>query len=175
MIQDANRDCLIRLPKGRPSKKFAVSVHEILTIENIRDELHINNDQQVLLSFAWISGSKRDMLQKFPELVVVDVTEKTNKEKRSMFMATGIDGLGKIFIAFHCYMPNAQASSYNWIYTHVMPTLWGHEIISNIQAVITDGEHALYDPLRNLTLLPDSTWNASLYRCTFHLFTQEWQ
>lgn len=123
MIQDANRDCLIRLPKGRPSKKFVVSVHEMLTIENIRDELRINNDQQVLLSFAWISGSKKDMLKKFPELIVLDVTEKTSKEKPSMFTATGIDGFGKLFIALHCYMPNAQASSFHWIYTHVMPIL----------------------------------------------------
>ena len=88
-------------------------------------------------------------------------------------MATGIDGFGKIFIALHCYMPNAQPASFNWIYVHVMPVLWGYENISKIKAIITDGEHALYDPLINLSSLPDSDWNASVYRCTFHLFTQE--
>lgn len=81
LIQDANINCVICLPKGHPSIKFAITAQECLTIQNIRDGLHINDNQQVLLSFAWISGREREMLSKFPKLIVFDVTKKTFKEK----------------------------------------------------------------------------------------------
>lgn len=91
----------------------------------------------------------REKIERFPQLVTFDVTEKTNNQKRGLFIGTGLDGNGQIFPCLHVYMPNSQSSSYWWIYSHAIPILWGIDTIKNIQAIGTDGEFALYSPLQN--------------------------
>ena len=127
------------------------------------DSMKVKEGQKVLLSFAWATGAEKELLAKFPEVFFMDVVEKTNKEKRSMFIVTGIDGLGKIFSALHVYMPNAKGEAFHWIYNHAMPILW-KENIQNVQVILTDGETAMYSPLKNLSHTM-SPWNGvKLYR-----------
>ena len=152
----------IRTPKGQPSKVSAPLMKN--TIADIRKSMQLSNSQQVLLAFAWVSGEELSMVKRFPEMFMFDVTERTNIEKRGMFLATGIDGLGKIFIGLHCFMPNAQAVSYNWIYKVAIPTLWGNETVECVEVAITDGEDALYSPLQNQSDT-SSPWNGiEVYR-----------
>mmetsp|Transcript_2524 Transcript_2524/g.2829 ORF Transcript_2524/g.2829 Transcript_2524/m.2829 type:complete len:364 (+) Transcript_2524:2-1093(+) len=159
----------LKLPKGRPTM---IEEPEDLNIDEVREAMKVN---QVLLAFAWTSGEEKKMLSLFPELITFDVTEKTNKEKRGLFLAVGLDGMGKIFIPMHCFMPNSQMTSFHWVYKHAIPNLWGDEILKRVEVVITDGEHALYAPLDNLSKTTLSKWSGvSVQRCSFHLFTQEW-
>jgi hypothetical protein len=116
--------------KGERPRSIFLQVN--MNIKEIRDSMCLNETQQVLLSFAWISAEEKHILTKFPELIFLDGTEKTNKKKRSMFIATGIDGLGRIFMALHCFMPNAKAISFNWIYEHAFVELWGEDEISRL-------------------------------------------
>jgi len=62
-------------------------------------------------------------------MFALDVTERTNVEKCSMFLVTGQDGNNKLFIVLHCFMPNAQMDSFNWIYDYAMPLLIGEETL----------------------------------------------
>jgi hypothetical protein len=103
------------------------------------------------LAFAWITGEELQMVSKFPEMIIFDGTEQTNKEKRSLFVGTGQDGNNKIFLALHSFMPNSQMSAFHWIYEYAIPCLWSLETITNNDVVITDGEDALYGPLENLS------------------------
>ena len=57
-----------------------------------------------MLAFAWIMGEELQMVSKFPEMIIFDGTELTNKEKRGLFVGTGQDGHNKIFIALHSFM-----------------------------------------------------------------------
>lgn len=65
--------------------------------------MHINDNQEVLLSFAWITGEELQMVSKFPEMIIFDGTELINKEKRGLFVGTGQDGNNRIFIALHSF------------------------------------------------------------------------
>ena len=96
-----------------------------ININDIRSSMGIDYKQKILLSFAWISAGEKNILSKFPEVAFFDVTEKTNKEKRSIFIGTGIDGQGKLFISVHCFMPNAKAISFDWIYKHALKQIVG--------------------------------------------------
>ncbi|GFH62118.1 hypothetical protein CTEN210_18594 [Chaetoceros tenuissimus] len=160
--------------KGRPPKILHLSTEQQKSIDEIRKDMEINDGQDVLLAFAWVTAEELELVQRFPELQLFDVTMKTNSENRGLFLATGIDGLGKIFTGLHCFMPNSKASSYNWIYTEALVTLWGETTLRNVQTIITDGEDALYKPLENLSEVNLYWKNVCVYRCTFHLFTQEW-
>ena len=160
----------IKYPKGRPTK---VDIDSDMNITEIREAMNVNNKQKILLSFAWISDAERDSMKKFGYFVTFDCTDKTNKEKRSLFIGTGQDGNGKLFSALHCYMPNAQLDSFQWIYKIAIPFLWGSEVVKKLNVVITDGERNLYSPIENASQT-NSDWNGcKVYRCTFHLFTQE--
>ena len=66
--------------------------------------------------------------------------------------------------------------TFDWIYTHAIPELATPAILSGNEVFITDGEDALFAPFINSTKLSDGPWKNSFhYRCTFHLFYQEWK
>ena len=162
LIHSNDNTFRLKFPKGRPSK--LTEAPNMMNIHEIRKRMRVNNGQDVLLSVAWITPYEKKMVQKFPQLFAFDVTEKTNIEQRGLFVATGIDGNGKIFPAIHCFMPNAQAASFNWIYTTAIPTLWPKENLQSIQSIITDGEDALFSPLENL-VKSDPYWkNVRVFR-----------
>lgn len=152
----------IRLPHGRPSK--VANDIEDYSINQIRESMRISDSQEVLLAIAWCTEYEISMIQKFPELITFDVTEKTNNQKRGLFVGTGLDGNGQIFPCIHVFMPNSQISSYGWIYNHAIPSIWGKETISNIQAIGTDGEYAMYSPLQNLVNMRGDWGGAHIYR-----------
>ena len=169
-VQDSFKICQ---PHGRPSKSVDADYYP--SIMEIRHAMQIHDNQDVLLAFAWTTDVEISMLLKFPELLTMDVTEKTNKEKRGLFMVVGQDGNGSIFTAMHCFMPNARFESYQWIYSYAASALWPPDVIKQIECIITDGEPALYSPLEN-EIRMGTIWNkgTAVYRCTFHLFSQYW-
>ena len=147
-----------------------------MDIKAVRESMNIRDKQSMLLAFAWITGKELSLLRRFPEFLCGDVTERTNKEKRGLFLVTGQDGNNKSFIASHCYLPNSKMDTFDWIYTHAIPELATTAILLGNEVFITDGEDALFAPFINSTKLLDGPWKNSFhYRCTFHLFYQEWQ
>ena len=143
-------------------------------IETTRESLQVENKQQVLLAFAWMTGVELNLLKRFPEFLAGDVTERTNREKRGLFLLTGKDGNNRTFIAFHCYLPNSKTDTFDWLYRTAIPHLAGEKVILRNQVFLSDGEDALFSPFVNLTQL-DSPWkNSKHYRCSYHLITQEW-
>lgn len=153
----------IKLPHGRPSL-FMSNNQQDFSIEQIMHGMRVNQNQEVLLAIAWTTSYETDMLKKFPELVTFDVTEKTNNQKRVLFMGTGLDGNGQLFPCLHVFMPNSQVASYGWIYDNAIPALWDLDIIKNIQAIGTDCESALYSPLQNLINIEGDWKGTCLYR-----------
>ena len=149
MIHAFEEGYYIKMPAGRPS--LSIGDQQNMNISDIRKSMEINDGQDVLLGFAWVTGEELKTLAKFPEFLAIDVTEKTNKEKRGLFVGTGLDGQGKIFLGFHCFMPNAQQVSFNWVYKYALPALWSEELIAKIQVIVSDGEKAMYGPLQNLS------------------------
>ena len=105
LVQSKEHGFELKFPKGRHK---SISDPADLDMAGIRRAMSVGKGQSVLLAFAWITGEERKMLEKFPELITFDVTENTNKEKRGLFVGTGQDGNGKLFIALHSFMPNAQ-------------------------------------------------------------------
>lgn len=148
MVHSCDQSFQLKIPKGRPRK---ITLSGDIDIDKIRLSMRINDNQEVLLAFAWITGEELQMVSKFPEMIIFDGTEQTNKEKRSLFVGTGQDGNNKIFLALHSFMPNSQMSAFHWIYEYAIPCLWSLETITNNDVVITDGEDALYGPLENLS------------------------
>ena len=49
-----------------------------------RVALGLLEDQKYMMSFAWINPKELYILEAFPEVIMVDTTEKTNNEKRPL-------------------------------------------------------------------------------------------
>ena len=62
---------------------------EDMDIAAIRESMNIRDKQKMLIAFAWITGKELSLLRRFPEFLCGDVTERTNKEKRGLFLVTG--------------------------------------------------------------------------------------
>ena len=145
-----------------------------MNIEEIRESQSIGILQSVLLGFAWVTDEELSLIQRFPEYLSADVTERTNIEKRGLFLLTGLDGNNSTFIGLHAFIPNAQMDSFDWIYTSALPDLISEETCLENQCVCTDGEDALFMPLITQTNVKGPWRNSSHRRCTYHLFTQQW-
>lgn len=147
-----------------------------MDIEAIRDSMKVKEHQKVLLAFAWITGRELSFLKRFPEFLAADVTERTNREKRGLFLIVGQDGNNKTFVAFHCYISNAKLDTFNWIYNMAIPQLASRDITLGNEVFVTDGEDALFSPFLNATKIEDGPWaNSYHYRCSYHIFYQPWR
>ncbi len=132
----------------------------------------ISDETEVLLAVAWATSAEIDKVSRFPEFCSVDVTEKTNLEKRGLFQATFLDGCGGTFIGMRAYLPNSQMSAFNWIYEEAMSHLFGDKTIERIQVVMSDGETALYEPIQSLSLSHTAWKGVKVMRCVYHILVQ---
>ena len=123
-----------------------------------------------------MGDSRRESaFQKHPQVIYADITEKTKKEKRSLFNFVGKDGNNKIFPCFHCFMPNSSVEQFHWVYDNAFPMIVGYEAVKDNQVFITDGERNMYETVQNLSEMTTSPWhNTKLLRCVYHLFYQPW-
>jgi hypothetical protein len=142
LLHSGNNKFLVKTPKGRRNIQCPQ-----LDIATVRKNMSVNSSQEILLSFAWVSKEELEMLLKFPQIIAFDTTEKTNIERRSLFLGVGQTGSGRIFICLHCYLPNSSPESFNWIYKHAIPELWQGLMNEKVHVVITDGEAAMFSPL----------------------------
>ena len=176
LIHSSDHGFRIRQPKGRPPKSCNVSNgNTAMSIKDIRKSMLLSDGQEVLLSIAWATAEEKALYQKHPHVIYADITEKMNREKRSLFNFVGKDGNNKIFPCFHCFMPNSSVEQFQWVYDHGFPMIVGREAIKANQVFITDGERNMYETVRNLSEMPSSPWhNTKLLRCVYHLFYQPW-
>ena len=71
-----------------------------------RIAMSLNNDQKYMMAFAWINPKGLYLLEAFPEVIVIDTTEKTINEKRLLPTAGGKDSNGSMFIFLRVFVPN---------------------------------------------------------------------
>ena len=105
-----------------------------------RIAMSLKEDQKYMMAFAWVNPKELYLLQVFPEVIMIDTTEKTNNEKRHLLTAGGKDSNGKMFIFLRVFMPNQQSWMFRWVFSVVFPRLIHKHILHNIKVVITDGD-----------------------------------
>ena len=71
--------------------------------------MDLTEEQKYMMSFAWVNPKELFLLEAFPEVIMVDTTEKTNNEKIPLLTAGGKDSNGNMFIFLRVFMPNQQS------------------------------------------------------------------
>ena len=73
-----------------------------------RIAMSLNNDQKYMIAFAWINPKELYLLEAFPEVIMIDTTEKSNNERRPLLTAGGNDLNGIMFLFLRVFMPNQK-------------------------------------------------------------------
>ena len=102
-----------------------------------RNALSLTGNEKYMMSFAWVNPKELVLLEAFPEVIMIDTTEKTNNEKRPLLTAGGKDSNGNMFLFLRVFMPNQQSWMFRWIFSVVFPRLIPKHILCNVRVVIT--------------------------------------
>ena len=126
---------------------------ELITInENIIQGRHANNllpNHKYMMAFCWMLPDELSLLEAFSHVIFIDVTEKTNNEKRPLLTAGFKDSNGNTVIFYRCFMPNQQAWMFRWVFCVSWPRLIPKHILDRIKLIQSDGDVTEYNQIDN--------------------------
>ena len=92
-----------------------------------------------------ISVATDDMLRHtamFPEVLYLDVTANTNKQKRDLFLMVVKDSNGSVYVGNTTIIPSGKRRVYGMIYIKIFIDLYGPITISRNRLCLTDDDMA---------------------------------
>ena len=95
---------------------------------------------RVMVGAAWMR--REDLLKflRFPEVLFIDATHKSNNEGRPLLLICGRDSNGKVFVVLRILMPNETASFYRWVFLDLLPSMLGKDNLKRVVLTLTDGD-----------------------------------
>ena len=134
----------------------------------------LSHDQELMLACAWIIPEEKQMFTLYPYVLHVDVTAQTNNENRPLLVVTGQDADGEFFTVLRAFLPNERAWVFRWLFQQVFPTLLGEENLSQVRAIVTDGDA---QQTSQLDLARERSYfkRAIRVRCMWHIVNRGWR
>ena len=102
-----------------------LTLGDVLVSVSKTHELKI--DQKNLFAVAWCRNDERRLFEMFSEILLFDVTHKTNNEKRPLGIFAGIDQNMEAFTPLRIFMPSECQWVLYWIFASACPALLGTE------------------------------------------------
>ena len=94
----------------------------------------------VILAVGWSRDEDLCSLYKYPEVLKMDCTFKTNCEGRPLFSIVARDSNHKLFTVFRCLLPSEKKAIFHTLLVNVIPKILGPTTCSRINVCITDGD-----------------------------------
>jgi hypothetical protein len=124
----------------------------------------------MLLFVNW--GSDKDLryITIFPEVLSIDTTYVTNREKRPLLVFSGTDNNRKNFTAMSAFLPSECEWVFRYVFEVTIPSLIGEATVERINQINTDGNRQIYIPLTNCILDKSSPWFGCIHvLCNYHM------
>ena len=125
------------------------------------------------MGIAWVIPCEKRLFEMFPQVVLVDTTNDTNNEGRPLLTMTGKDSNGKMFTFLRAFLPNEKGWVFRWVFSVVMPHLFGNTILNRIQVIVTDGDSQEYGQLDNA--ISEFMPHITRVRCGWHIIQKGWE
>ena len=138
------------------------------TLDNIEQQLTVGD--KVLLGVAWCREDERTLFEKYPSVIMFDVTCETNREGRALGVMGSVDCNMEVFTPVRVIMPSQKAWVFDWIFKNVIPTLMGREPLKRTAIILTDGDRTMYSQVD--ANIPKLYPNAKHVLCMYHLMTK---
>jgi hypothetical protein len=130
---------------------------------DVRKNLLLENSQAMVLAACWSTLEDIGTFSLFPEILSVDTTFSTNKEKCPFPTGAGKDTNMRNLSAFQCFLPSEQRWLSKFAFGDTIHSLLGQKNIRRVQQVNTDKDTAISFPLDTLKSQPNSPC-----LCTYH-------
>lgn len=170
MAPDGN--LMIYHSNGRPNKETS----EILKcdkamkkeLEILKTSLSFKEGTEILLALSIVSDEMSRCVHMFPEVMYMDVTANTNRQKRDLFLMVVKDANGETFVGNATVIPSGK----HWVFLRIYETffihLFGEETISRNRLALTDDDHAEHGPFDNLIKTMSCYSESTHMLCVFH-------
>ena len=131
------------------------------------------DNRKVLLGAAWVDEDSRRQFLRFPEVLFIDSTHKTNNEGRPLLQVCGRDSRGRAYVVVRIFMPNESGSFYRWVFLNCIPQLLGSRNLSRVRVMITDGDSHEFNAIDEAIF--QHFVNATRIRCSYHVVQKTWE
>ena len=133
----------------------------------------LEDNQKYMMGFAWVIPVELHMFEAFPHVIMVDMVENPNNEKRSLFTVGGKDSNGKMFIFLRFFIQNQKTWMFRWIFSLVMSSLITKKLLETIHIIISDGDTHFFLQIDNA--IEPYFKNAQGIHCGWHLIHKGWE
>ena len=159
-----------RAQPSRTTFKTQLDHHQVELLQNIivkeKDGmLDKDGDVKVLLACGWARNDDIAVLRRFPEVLHMDSTFRTNRERRPLFNIVVKDANNYLRTVFRCLLPSEKQCVFDTILSSVMPNILGEEICKRVQYIVTDGDSQEINAVKNAcrTIFPNAVHNTCLW------------
>jgi hypothetical protein len=162
---------------GGPDEDFASTLPENERVQmndfctKHRISRKVPDDKDLFLAVIWMTLADRCIFRKFPYVVKIDITFKTNSRGIPFLSITGKTSDNEIFTILRCFVPNEQAWIFRWLLLHALPKILGKDM-NRIQMIISDGDSQEIAQINNLIQLV--MMQAIRQRCAWHIVDRSW-
>ncbi|CAB9510893.1 unknown protein [Seminavis robusta] len=126
--------------------------------------------KKVFLACAWCTEEERKLFQKYPEVLMVDVTFQTNNQGRPLFTSCSPGRDMFFFTPLRAYLPSQCRWVFSWLFGSAIPLLLGMYSLARTQLVLSDGDPNIYLSFEEHQ--PKAYPNAIHGLCIYHLVTK---
>ena len=166
-----NNTILANILQNNEHDQRHVLPHLDSTQQQILKQLFVRNkDTQkvnVILAVGWSRDEDLCSLYKYPEVLKMDCTFKTNREGRPLFSIVARDSNHKLFTVFRCLLPSEKKAIFHTLLVNVIPKILGPTTCSRINVCITDGDSQEIKACQNACRLVFK--NAIHINCFWHM------
>ena len=137
---------------------------------SVRRSLKVADGKEILLAVAWITDQERRLVTLYPEVLASDVTEQTNREKRSLLLVAGLTANMESFTVCRALLPSCARWVFHWFFSTAMPALVPKKARLRNIVNYTDGDEREYNSF--IAAIPTYFPNSSHRLCTWHLINR---
>jgi hypothetical protein len=126
-----------------PSTKHVPCTVNVTDEDLVKIAMKLDDSEAMLLFVAWGSDEDLRYITMFPEVLSIDTTYGTKREKRPLLVFAGTDNNKKNFTALRAFLP----SECEWVFRYLYEAT-----VERIYQINTDGDRQIYSPLANCIL-----------------------
>ena len=108
--------------------------------DKYRKVYKVKPQQHLFMAVAWVTDHELIRFLKCPEVIHVDGTSSTNREKYILITVTVKDRFGKMCTVLRTFIPNEKQWVFHWLFIKVFPILFPCHLLDRIYLVISDGD-----------------------------------
>ena len=138
-----------------------------------KDDLLLTTAQHLMIAVAWILPQEKRLFYLYPEVMFIDITSDTNKEKRPLFTITGRTATGTMFTMLRAFLPNQKTWTFRWLFSIVLSSSFNRRAMLRCKAMITDGDSQETGQLD--IAISQFFPHVHRIRCGYHLNSKNWE